>query len=66
MKDCEDLPNEQEDIIEGFKNRLLSEYAAILNSEYEYRISNEAVKESIIANEYTFLKNGEFFPENTQ
>lgn len=42
-----------------FKNDLLSEYANILEKESEYLMSQEAIKETLISNEYDFRENGE-------
>lgn len=49
------------DIENEFLNDLLSDYLSLLDKEWEYITSEEAIKESIIANEYTFRKNGEQF-----
>lgn len=43
-----------------FLNDLLEDYRAMLQQEYEYRNSDEAIKEMIEANEYEFLANGSF------
>jgi hypothetical protein len=49
--ECDDLENE-------FKNNLLEEYANILQLECEYLQSEEAIKETIEANEYEFDEDG--------
>jgi hypothetical protein len=40
---------------------LAQEYLAMLRREYEYLTSEEAIKESIIANEYEFLETGKLY-----
>lgn len=42
-------------------NNKLSEFLDILKQEYEYLTSKEAIIETIEANEYEFLENGEIF-----
>ena len=37
---------------------LLNDYLSLLSNEYEYLISDEAIKETITANEYEFYENG--------
>jgi len=60
-----DFENEYEldkklDAIEyEFLKTLQEDYSILLQKEYEYRISKEAIKETIEANEYTFTENGE-------
>ena len=44
-----------------FLASLLEDYAIILQKEYEYLLSDEAVDESIVANEYTFTESGKRF-----
>lgn len=51
----------REQMSEEFERSLLEEYAVILQRESEYLASDEAVDESIIANEYTFTKDGKRF-----
>ena len=41
-----------------FKYGLLQEYLSILNKEYEYLTSQEAIEENIRANEYEFTSSG--------
>lgn len=49
---------EIQDIYDQFKKSLLNDYGHILQEEYDYRISDEAIKESIEANEYEFEEDG--------
>lgn len=44
---------------EDFKHDLLQEYLSMLDREYEYMTSREAIVETIEANEYEFTANGE-------
>lgn len=46
------------DIEEDFLNDLLEDYAAFLQREYDYLQSDEAIIETIEANEYEFLEDG--------
>jgi hypothetical protein len=54
-KEREDELQELED---DFLNSLLEDYASILQREYEYQTSKEAIIETILANEYEFTENG--------
>lgn len=49
------------EIENDFLNSLLEDYSIILQKEYEYLISEKAIKETIEANEYQFLENGTQF-----
>lgn len=49
---------ESDHIEEEFKKVLLQDYFSMLNKEYEYLTSPEAVKEAILANEYLFTAAG--------
>lgn len=46
------------DLSEGFLDDLKSEYSSLLKEEYEYLTSDEAIIESIKANEYEFDEDG--------
>lgn len=46
------------DLESDFKDNLLSDYADMLQNEYHYLISDEAIIETIEANDYTFEENG--------
>lgn len=50
--------DEYEAASEEFRNALLEDYSVMLQHEYEYLLSDEAVDENIRANEYTFTENG--------
>lgn len=52
---------EDENIEDDFKHSLLEDYLIMLRKEVEYIESEEAISEMMIANEYTFLKDGERF-----
>ena len=54
------LYNRAEDL-EDYKHDLLEDYRIMLNHEMEYLLSDEAVDESIEANEYTFTESGKRF-----
>jgi hypothetical protein len=47
-----------EDREQEFLKELLQDYANLLQDEYEYRVSEEAIKETIEENGYTFEENG--------
>ncbi len=49
---------EDDNIAHEFLHDLLEDYRVMLNKEIEYRYSDEAVDEMILANEYTFTAEG--------
>ena len=53
-KSCKDLVRRRLDFYEGLK----SYYLRMLQKEYDYLQSDEAVKETLIANEYEFYSDG--------
>lgn len=53
LKEDQNLDNEQE-----FLDELLEEYSMMLQKEYEYLTSNEAIIETIEANDYDFTLDG--------
>lgn len=55
-QDCE-----YSDLEEDFLNELLEDYSVMLQSECEYLQSDEAISETLIANEYEFTKEGNRF-----
>ena len=57
LRDAEDALNECED---EFLRDILEDYSIILQKEYEYQTSDEAMIAAIEANDYEFLENGEF------
>ena len=42
-----------------FLEQLLQDYLCLLRQEYEYQTSSEAIKETIICNDYEFTESGE-------
>lgn len=50
--------NNLEELEYEFKRDLLTEYAAILQEDYYYRISTKAIEETLRANGYEFNENG--------
>ena len=50
-----------EDLNSEFKHRLCQEYIDLLIKEYEYQESDEAVKETLMANMYEFTEDGNTF-----
>lgn len=46
---------------ENFLQNLRNEYLSILDKEYEYLTSDEAIKETILANDYEFTANGKIY-----
>lgn len=57
----EEIENKLEHLKEKFLKNLLSNYKKMLQDELDYRESQEAIIETIEANEYEFLQNGEQF-----
>lgn len=62
---CEDKEYEFDQLADELENKftlaLCEDYRIILQREYEYLTSNEAVKDTIIANEYDFTIDGKIF-----
>jgi hypothetical protein len=56
--DMDDKLNELDD---DFLVDILEDYSILLQNEYEYRCTDEAVIETIDANEYDFLESGKIF-----
>jgi len=52
------------DIDEAFLKDLRREYHKILVKEYDYLTSDEAIRETMIANEYQFYEDGDFYHEH--
>ena len=52
---------ELEDLDEEFERALGEEYLSMLRREYEYQTSEEAIIETINANEYEFTEDGKLF-----
>ncbi|MBU2061740.1 MAG: hypothetical protein KKH44_07835 [Bacteroidetes bacterium] len=57
----EEGEDELMELEDEFLKSLLEDYSIMLQNEYEYLSSEEAIKETIEANEYTFLEDGEMF-----
>lgn len=53
-----EFDNLADELENEFKNDLLSEYANMLQRECDYLTSEEAIKETLIANEYEFTEDG--------
>ena len=51
-----------DDAVDGFKEMVRSAWRD-LQSDYEYRISDEAIKESLVVNEYEFTADGVLYSE---
>lgn len=56
-----DFDQEADDLDANFLQSILEDYRMILSKEYDYLTSSEAIKESIEANSYEFLENGNIF-----
>jgi hypothetical protein len=56
-----DFDTEADDLCDEFKKDIAEDYLIILRQNYEYRSSEEAIKETIEANEYEFTKDGKRF-----
>ena len=56
-----DFDNDVEELESDFLKSLLSDYAQMLQNEYEYLTSSKAIIETIEANEYEFTKDGNRF-----
>jgi malate synthase len=57
----EDFDEEMDSLETEFFNEIQQCYYYILQKEYEYRTSEEAIKETVIMNEYLFDVNGDIF-----
>ena len=57
--ESKELEDDLAHLEEEFTKDLLNEYASMLQSEYEYRMSEEAIIEGIEANEYEFTVDGQ-------
>lgn len=49
---------EADDLENDFRKAILEDYLSILSKDYDYLVSDEAVKECILANEYEFTEDG--------
>ncbi len=57
MDNIEELENDEDE----FLKELLEDYRIILQKEYEYQTSEEAIIGTIEANEYEFTQDGKMF-----
>lgn len=55
----QDFDNEADDLEQDFKSDISGDYLKILRDEYEYLTSSDAIKETLIANDYEFTQDGE-------
>jgi hypothetical protein len=53
-EDCDDLDSD-------FADAILQDYLSMLRQEYEWLTSDEAIKDTIIANEYEFTEDGQLY-----
>jgi len=60
-RDENDLDCNLADLDNEFKESISGDYLKILRDEYEYQTSEEAIKETLIANEYEFTAEGKQF-----
>jgi len=59
--ESQELENKLQEIEEEFLNNLLEDYSIILQNECEYLQSEEAIKETISANQYEFTEEGKLY-----
>jgi hypothetical protein len=56
-----DGSGEYEELCEEFKKTILEDYLLILRKEYQYLLGEEAIKDTILANEYEFTEDGKHY-----
>jgi hypothetical protein len=59
LEENDDFDDKLQEIEEEYLKDMLENYLVILRNEYEYQTSEERIKETIKANEYTFTADGE-------
>jgi len=59
--ESQELENTLQEMEDDFLNSLIEDYSIILQNESEYLQSDEAIKETILANDYEFTKDGNQF-----
>lgn len=59
--ESQELENDLQQLEDNFLNELVEDYSIILQNESEYLQSDEAIKETILANDYEFTKDGNQF-----
>jgi hypothetical protein len=57
----DEAEEKMEDLSDEFLKELGEEYLQMLRNEYDYKTSEEAIKETLIINEYDFTENGEIY-----
>jgi len=60
VMECE-FDNELDELEKSYLNELLEEYLVLLRKEYEYLTSEQAITETIRANDYDFTEDGELY-----
>jgi len=55
----EEFEEKEEYLKDDFKRNLSGDYLKMLRDEYEYLTSSDAIKETLIANDYQFTENGQ-------
>ena len=58
LEDGSETPKEDQDVFRDIARKLMRWMYARLEEAYEYSVSDEAVTEAIVANEYEFLESG--------
>ena len=61
QEEGEELESELMELEDEFLNNLLKDYVKIMDDDYDYLTSDEAVEETIKANEYYFTKDGKIY-----
>ena len=61
MYESREAEDDMQSLEDEFLNSLLEDYSVMLQNEYEYLMSDEAVDETIIANGYEFSEDGTIF-----
>lgn len=61
LRSAYDVENDIEELEEDFRKSILEDYLSILSREFDYQTSEEAIIETIIANEYEFTEDGKLF-----
>lgn len=60
-ENVDNFDQEANELEEKFLKDICENYRKILNDEYEYLTSSEAIKETLIANEYDFIEDGKIY-----
>ena len=59
--ECNDLEDQMNDLENDFLKSLLEDYSILLQNECEFLQSEEAIKETILCNDYDFTANGKIY-----